>query len=184
MNLPVIVHHNVTCHAKYRLFRVSWTTPFFEQLIRKVRKVSNRLSSREEPGNWKKSMFYLYIIKSRIPLAFPTSFRIVAITTSSRLYPRHMPSKSLVPSNPGGPNRRHIVDALIRVLKEQFRTGAAISTALVRRVIDPLKNNILAILSGALTVASLPVLLPSLAVSLVHQAGFTATGVVAGALGL
>lgn len=102
-----------------------------------------------------------------------------------------MSSNALISPNPtplggGNPRPQAVVDALTRFIQNQFPaivSGAAISAALVRQVFDFVQQN-LAILGGVLTTAGLAVLLPSLAVALVNLVGFSASGVVAGALGL
>jgi hypothetical protein len=103
-----------------------------------------------------------------------------------------MSSSTLISPNPpslggaGNPRPQVVVDALTRLIQNQFPaivSGAAISAALVRQVFDFVQQN-LAILGGVLTTAGLAVLLPSLAVALVNLVGFSASGVVAGALGL
>lgn len=105
-----------------------------------------------------------------------------------------MPSNSLrvIPPNPtplggGTPEPHIVVDALTRIIRDQFPaivSGAAISAALVHQVADFLKENLAILLGGVLTTAGLAVLLPSLAVVLVNLVGFSASGVVYGALGL
>ena len=100
-----------------------------------------------------------------------------------------MPSDTLIPSDRRG-NPQVIVDALMRMLQEQFPvviSGAAVSAAVIqqltKQVVDVVRKNI-AILGGVLTTAGLAMLLPSLAVALVNLVGFTTTGVVGGALSL
>ena len=103
-----------------------------------------------------------------------------------------MASNVLIPLNPpspggGNPGPQIVVDALTRLIRDQFPaivSGAAISAALVRQVLDVVQKNLAILLGGALTTAGLAVLLPSLAVVLVNLVGFSASGVVAGALGL
>ena len=100
-----------------------------------------------------------------------------------------MPSDALIPSNQRG-NPQVVVDAIILMLRDQFPmviSGAAISAALLqqltKQMVDVVRTN-LAILGGVLTTAGLAMLLPALAVALVNIVGFTATGVVSGALSL
>jgi hypothetical protein len=99
-----------------------------------------------------------------------------------------MSSNAVLPPNPlqhpGGGNPRNVVDALIRLIRDQFPavvSGAVVSAVLVQQVVDFLEKNI-AILGGVLTTAGLALLLPSLAVVLVNLVGFTTSGVVAGSL--
>ena len=87
---------------------------------------------------------------------------------------------------PGG-NPQNVVDALMQLIQNQFPaivSGAALSAVLVQQVVNLVKDNIVAILGGALTTAGLSILLPSLFVALVNLVGFTSAGVVGGALGL
>lgn len=102
-----------------------------------------------------------------------------------------MNAQALLPSNPplpgGAGNPRIVVDALIRQIQDRFPgivLGAVVSAAVVKQVVEVVKNNISAILSGVLTTAGLVVLYQSLALVLVNLLGFSATGVVGGALGL
>ncbi|KIM36474.1 hypothetical protein M413DRAFT_449173 [Hebeloma cylindrosporum] len=106
-----------------------------------------------------------------------------------------MPSNAVLPPNPPGPprggNPQNVVDGIMRLLHDQIPSiaaGAVVSAMLLKQavevlkrnisaLVDILKNNVSALLGGGLIAASLPVLLPSLAVAIVNAVGFTAAGV-------
>lgn len=70
------------------------------------------------------------------------------------------------------------------LLPSNLPPGGNISAAIIQQVVDLVKQNI-TIIGGALsTTAGLAMLLPSLTVVIVNAIGFTAEGVVKGALGL
>ena len=96
---------------------------------------------------------------------------------------------ALIPPNPlrggGSPEPQVVVDALTELIQNQFPgivSGAAISAALIQQVVDFVKQNLTILLGGVLTTAGLTILLPSLAVALINLVGFSASGVIAGAL--
>lgn len=91
------------------------------------------------------------------------------------------------PPGGGNPKPQVIVDALTRLIRDQFpaiASGAAISAVLIQQVVDFVKQNLAIFLGGVFTTAGLTALLPSLAVALVNLVGFSTSGVVAGALDL
>ncbi|KIM36439.1 hypothetical protein M413DRAFT_449148 [Hebeloma cylindrosporum] len=115
-----------------------------------------------------------------------------------------MPSNAVLhPNHPhpplrggGGGNPQNIVDGLMRRLRDQMIPipSIAVVSAILLKQVEVLKRNISAlvhvlknnnisraILGRGLIAASLPVVLPSLAVVLVNAVGFTAAGVARGA---